>query len=306
MTDHLNTVRDLAALNNETGVTSIANHLVYDAFGRVTSQTDPAVGTLFGFTARPFDRDTGLQNNLNRWYDAETGTWISEDPKSFAAADANLYRYVGNEVTVTTDPTGLYWNRGNPFSKPMWDLFYYWDIENEAKERERHRCLRDPNYAATHIRDAQRIGQHQAAGAQFIAESGVQANAMILGGQFVRPTTPAKLQSYGSGQGHHVPAKSAFTGADGYSESAALAIPKAELARLGIKHSAITAAQQTLYREFFKKGGTLTWDIVEVIETKALIAAGMDAGQALATVRAAIQKLKSSGVSGPTRIPWGG
>ena len=103
MTDHLNTVRDLAALNNETGVTSIANHVVYDAFGRVTGQTDPTVATFFGFTARPFDRDTGLQNNLNRWYDAETGTWISEDPKSFAAADANLYRYVGNEVTVTTD-----------------------------------------------------------------------------------------------------------------------------------------------------------------------------------------------------------
>jgi RHS repeat-associated protein len=107
LTDHLNTVRDLAALDNETGVTTIVNHIVYDAFGRVTSQTDPTVGTLFGFTARPFDRDTGLQNNLNRWYDAETGTWISEDPKGFAAADANLYRYVGNQVTVAVDPSAL-------------------------------------------------------------------------------------------------------------------------------------------------------------------------------------------------------
>jgi RHS repeat-associated protein len=67
------------------------------------------VTTLFGFTARPFDAATGLQNNLNRWYDAETGTRVSEDPIGFAAVDANLYRYVGNEVTVATDPTGLVW-----------------------------------------------------------------------------------------------------------------------------------------------------------------------------------------------------
>ncbi|MGI6417849.1 MAG: RHS repeat-associated core domain-containing protein [Thermoguttaceae bacterium] len=107
LTDHLNTVRDLAALDNETGVTTIANHIVYDAFGRVTGQTDPAVTTLVGFTARPFDRDTGLQNNLNRWYDAETATWISEDPIAFAAADANLYRYVGNSPRICSDPTGL-------------------------------------------------------------------------------------------------------------------------------------------------------------------------------------------------------
>ncbi len=107
LTDHLNTVRDLAVYDPECDATTIVNHIVYDAFGRVTSQTDPTVGTLFGFTARPFDRDTGLQNNLNRWYDAETGTWISEDPKGFAAADANLYRYVGTQVTMWVDPRGL-------------------------------------------------------------------------------------------------------------------------------------------------------------------------------------------------------
>ena len=111
LTDHLNTVRDLAVLDADTGVTTIANHLVYDAFGRLTSQTDPTVMTLFGFTARPFDRDTGLQNNLNRWYDAETATWISEDPKGFAAGDANLYRYVENQSTIIVDPSGLgFWS----------------------------------------------------------------------------------------------------------------------------------------------------------------------------------------------------
>lgn len=42
--------------------------------------------------ARPFDPDTGLQNNLNRWYDASVGRWLSEAPIGFAAGDENLYR----------------------------------------------------------------------------------------------------------------------------------------------------------------------------------------------------------------------
>ncbi|GAB6188242.1 hypothetical protein JCM17478_37440 [Thermopirellula anaerolimosa] len=55
----------------------VVNHLVYDAFGRVTAETNPAVDSLFLFTARPFDPDTGLQNNLNRWYDPSVGRWLS-------------------------------------------------------------------------------------------------------------------------------------------------------------------------------------------------------------------------------------
>ncbi|GAB6188034.1 RHS repeat-associated core domain-containing protein [Thermopirellula anaerolimosa] len=42
--------------------------------------TTPAVDSLFLFTGRPFDQDTQLQNNLNRWYDPAVGRWLSEDP----------------------------------------------------------------------------------------------------------------------------------------------------------------------------------------------------------------------------------
>ena len=96
LTDHLNTVRDIAKYNSQTDTTTVVNHLVYDAFGKVTSETNPAVDSLFLFTARPFDQDSQLQNNLNRWYDARVGRWLSEDPVGFAAGDGNLYRYVGN------------------------------------------------------------------------------------------------------------------------------------------------------------------------------------------------------------------
>jgi RHS repeat-associated protein len=107
LTDHLNTVRDLADRDESTGAVSIANHRTYDSFGRLVSETNAAVDEVFGFTARFFDEASGLQNNWNRWYDAAAGRWISEDPIGFAASDTNLGRYVGNQAVSAFDPTGL-------------------------------------------------------------------------------------------------------------------------------------------------------------------------------------------------------
>ena len=109
LADHLGTVRDLAAYDTQTGTTSVVNHRVYDAFGNLTSQSNAAVDCLFGFTGRPTDDGTGLQNNLQRWYDPQTGRWASEDPIGFEGGDANLYRYVGNSGVNHADPTGLSW-----------------------------------------------------------------------------------------------------------------------------------------------------------------------------------------------------
>jgi hypothetical protein len=117
----------------------------------------------------------------------------------------------------------------------------------------------------------------------------------------------ARLHPYGGpGGGHHVAAKSAFRGAAGYNSDDALAIPNAELVRLGVRHTAITGAQRMLYRRFSRTNATLTWDDVERIETEALTAAGMNSNIAAETVRSAIQALQAGGVAGPSRIPWGG
>ena len=117
----------------------------------------------------------------------------------------------------------------------------------------------------------------------------------------------AELKPYGGpGGGHHVPAKKAFEGAPGYDLNKALAVPNAELARLGVDHGLVTGGQSMGYRAFAQTGKTLTWEAVAEIETQALIRGGMDAGMARATVQKGIQALKDAGVSGPTRIPWGG
>jgi RHS repeat-associated protein len=114
LTDHLGSIRDVIDSNG-----TVRIHRDYDSFGNVVEEThynvsgtevtsgSGYVDVAFRYTGRYFDDETGLQNNLHRWYDASTGQWISEDPIGFAAGDANLNRYVGNEPTGYIDPAGL-------------------------------------------------------------------------------------------------------------------------------------------------------------------------------------------------------
>jgi RHS repeat-associated protein len=107
-TDHLGTVRDVATYNTSTNVTTIANHIVFDSHGKRTSETNSSLGDFdIGFTGKWFDRATGLQWNVNRWYNPAIQRWMSEDPIGFAGGDANLSRYVSSAPTMYVDPDGL-------------------------------------------------------------------------------------------------------------------------------------------------------------------------------------------------------
>ncbi len=50
----------------------------------------------------------GLYYNRARWYDANIGRFISEDPIGFGSSDTNLYRYAGNDPVNFRDPSGLF------------------------------------------------------------------------------------------------------------------------------------------------------------------------------------------------------
>jgi RHS repeat-associated protein len=102
LTDQLGTVKDWV---NNSG--SVANHVVYDAFGRIVSQSNPAFASRYGFTGREFDAETGLYYYRSRYYNPSIGRFIAEDPIGFDAGDANLYRYVGNRPVEFVDPFGL-------------------------------------------------------------------------------------------------------------------------------------------------------------------------------------------------------
>lgn len=90
------------------GVWSL-KHLSFDAFGNVDAETaDLAVGALPAIWAgHQFDAATGLYHMQARWYDPQTGRFLTPDPISFSAGDANLYRYVGNDSVNAIDPDGL-------------------------------------------------------------------------------------------------------------------------------------------------------------------------------------------------------
>jgi len=75
--DHLGSIRDVI---DTTG--KVLNHIEYNAFGKVIKQTGKS-DCIFGYTGKLFDNQINLQWNINRWYDAEVGRWISEDPIGF-------------------------------------------------------------------------------------------------------------------------------------------------------------------------------------------------------------------------------
>jgi RHS repeat-associated protein len=89
--DHLNTIRDVIKSNGK-----IVAHLEYNAYGNLLSKHKNTVN--FTYTGKMTDSVTGLQWNINRWYDAKVGRWISTDPIGFRGYDVNLFRYIKHRL----------------------------------------------------------------------------------------------------------------------------------------------------------------------------------------------------------------
>jgi RHS repeat-associated protein len=117
LADHLNSTRHI--LKNDNGQVSNIASINYDAFGNIIDGENPIN---LGYTGKYFDNITNLQWNINRWYDATTGQWLSEDPIGFKGGDANLYRYNGNDVIDKIDPDGLLCDDGFDIFGGLMDL----------------------------------------------------------------------------------------------------------------------------------------------------------------------------------------
>ena len=85
----------------------VVDKRTFDSFGRVLSESNPSVSFRYGYTGRDRDLESGLDYYRARYYDSQVGRFISVDPMGFGAGDTNLYRYVGNNSTNATDPTGM-------------------------------------------------------------------------------------------------------------------------------------------------------------------------------------------------------
>src|SRR5262249_14223694 len=87
-----------------TGAQSVVR---YDGCGNSVLDTTGAFGNRWQYTGSGYQSD--LQRNYNgaRWYDTTTGRWVNEDSTGFSAGDFSLSRYVRNNPTNGTDPSGL-------------------------------------------------------------------------------------------------------------------------------------------------------------------------------------------------------
>jgi len=117
-------VRDWVQRDDQTGVTSVAEHLEYDAYGNIISHTTSSGQAVtndafFAFTGREWDADADLYFYRARWYDPGVGRFISEDPLGFGAGDVNVQRYVGNHPNLATDPSGLAEKNATAYKDPL-------------------------------------------------------------------------------------------------------------------------------------------------------------------------------------------
>jgi RHS repeat-associated protein len=101
LTDRLDSVRDVVS-----SAGSAIDHVVYDSFGNITTQTSAGNGDRFKFAGMEYDSIIGRYFDRSRWYGCVQGRFSSLDRTGFPAGDTNLYRYVNNSPIVLVDPGG--------------------------------------------------------------------------------------------------------------------------------------------------------------------------------------------------------
>ncbi len=91
----------------------------YDPYGAVTSGNTPTAD-YFGFAGEYTDAETGFEYLQARYYDPNTGEFISVDPLKDLTGQP--YAYAGDDPLSATDPTGLcdWWNILCWFSTPAY------------------------------------------------------------------------------------------------------------------------------------------------------------------------------------------
>ncbi len=98
----------------------------YDAWGNIISATSTVLALAtnrYRFQGREWSAVTGLTNFRMRWYDAETGRWLSKDPIGLSGG-LNLYAFCGDNPIQHADPLGQNWLSDNvvvPIAKGMSD-----------------------------------------------------------------------------------------------------------------------------------------------------------------------------------------
>jgi RHS repeat-associated protein len=105
LADAQGTVRDVAKLTGTTA--GVVDHIIYNSFGGVVSESDPSQGVFFKSTGCPTDSATNIEFHYERPKIAGSVDWLKVDPSGETSGTTNLYGYCQESPTNATDPSGL-------------------------------------------------------------------------------------------------------------------------------------------------------------------------------------------------------
>ena len=100
-------------LASDTGI--LADRWVYDAFGSPTRVAGTSGNTFLGIGGEQYDPATGLYYLRARFYDPQSGRFLSSDPlegDDTYPATLNKYAYAGSDPVNNSDPSGLSFTLG--------------------------------------------------------------------------------------------------------------------------------------------------------------------------------------------------
>jgi RHS repeat-associated protein len=100
---HADGLGSITSLSNAAG--SLAQTYTFDSFGKQTASSGSLTNS-FQYTGREFDSETNLYFLRNRYYDPNSGRFVSEDPIQFWGG-ANFYSYTRDNPVTYLDPFGL-------------------------------------------------------------------------------------------------------------------------------------------------------------------------------------------------------
>jgi RHS repeat-associated protein len=98
---HADALGSVVRATNNAGVVTLTR--AYDVWGRMEAG---ATESGRAFSGREWDPESGLYYYRARYYDSNSGLFISEDPLRFRGG-SNFYGYVRNNPAAYSDPTGL-------------------------------------------------------------------------------------------------------------------------------------------------------------------------------------------------------
>ena len=124
--DNVGSVRDVVSSSG-----SLLDHIVYDSFGNILTETNSSNGDRFKFAGMQYDATTGQYFDHARWYLPSIGRFDELDALGFAAGDPNQFRYVGDDVLDEVDPSGKMPYRypidsriAGQLISSLWDYFF--------------------------------------------------------------------------------------------------------------------------------------------------------------------------------------